>query len=358
MDAISTGTGSGGAGAAGGRIPVTVVTGFLGAGKTTLIRRLLERADGKRIALVVNEFGDMGFDGGLLSGCLDPACAEDDVIELTNGCLCCTVADDFLPAMERLLDRNAPPDHIVIETSGLALPQPLIAAFAWPAVRTRTTVDGVVAVVDTRATADGLFAPDPAAVARQRAADESLDHDSPLEELFHDQLSAADMVVLTKCDLASTAEVERVETIVRAEARAGVAVVHTAGEGLPPAVLLGIGAAAEEDLATRRGHHDEEEPHEHDDFASCVLAPAPFDTAEDARAAVERILTVAGILRVKGSVAVAGKAAPLMVQAVGPRLETWYGRPGTAATGLVVIGLAPVEPACVERLVLAAGTLA
>lgn len=342
----------------GGRIPVTVVTGFLGAGKTTIIRTLLARAGGRRIALVVNEFGDMGFDGGLLADCVDPACAAEDVVELTNGCLCCTVADDFLPAMEALLDREAKPDHIVIETSGLALPQPLIAAFAWPTVRTRTTVDGVVAVIDARATADGLFAPDPERVAAQRAADETLDHDSPLEELFEDQLRAADLVVMTKRDLVDAPEADRARAAIAAEARQGVAIVEAAGGDVPPAVLLGIGAGAEDDLAARRGHHDESEPHEHDDFDSFVARPAVFASPEAARAAVEAALARDEVLRIKGAVAIEGRPGPLMVQGVGPRLETWFGRPGAAASGLVVIGLAPLDRAAIAETLAATAAAA
>jgi len=140
------------------KIPATVITGFLGAGKTTLIRHMLENAGGKRIALIINEFGDLGIDRQIVNGCGIEGCDEDDVVELANGCICCTVADDFLPVMEALVERDTPPDHIVIETSGLALPKPLIRAFNWPEIKTRVTVDGVVAVVDGPALAAGQFA--------------------------------------------------------------------------------------------------------------------------------------------------------------------------------------------------------
>ena len=161
------------------KIPATIITGFLGAGKTTVIRHLLENANGKRIALIINEFGDLGFDRGLVTGCGIEGCDDDSVMELTNGCICCTVADDFLPTMEALLDRPEPPEHIVIETSGLALPKPLVRAFNWPEIRSRVTVDGIVTVVDAPAVTEGRFAHDPDAVQTQREADEMLDHDSP-----------------------------------------------------------------------------------------------------------------------------------------------------------------------------------
>jgi cobalamin biosynthesis protein CobW len=183
------------------KIPTTVFTGFLGAGKTSLIRTLLQQSGGRRIALIINEFGDIGIDRDVLLGCGDDTCPEDGIVELANGCICCTVADDFVPTMQLLLARTPPPEHIVIETSGLALPKPLLKAFNWPEISTRGTVDGVVAVVDAAAVRDGLFAADPAALAAQRQSDDALDHETPLEELFEEQLAAADLVVVNKADL-------------------------------------------------------------------------------------------------------------------------------------------------------------
>ncbi|HKY95576.1 MAG TPA: cobalamin biosynthesis protein CobW, partial [Kiloniellales bacterium] len=193
------------------KIPATVITGFLGAGKTTLVRHLLENARGRRIAVVVNEFGSLGIDGELLKSCGIAGCEEDAIIELANGCICCTVADDFLPTMEALLARPQPPEHVVIETSGLALPKPLLKAFDWPSVRSRMTVDGVIAVIDGPAVAEGRFADDPEAVSAQRAAAPSLDHDNPLAEVFEDQLAAADLVILNKMDLLDPAALGRLE---------------------------------------------------------------------------------------------------------------------------------------------------
>src|ERR1700675_1666101 len=204
------------------RIPATIVTGFLGAGKTSLVRHLLATAAGHRLAIIVNEFGELGIDRELLLGCGDEACRDEDIIELANGCLCCTVADDFLPTLTRLIDRAEPPRHIVIETSGLALPKPLVQAFAWPEIRTRTTVDGVVAVIDAAAAASGRFASDPEAVARQRAADPAIDHDNPLEEVFTDQLACADLVILNKTDLLDGAERDRVRRTISEQLRPGV----------------------------------------------------------------------------------------------------------------------------------------
>ena len=182
------------------RVPCTIVTGFLGAGKTTLIRHVLANAQGRRLAVIVNEFGDVGIDGEILKGCGNDACPEENIVELANGCLCCTVADEFVPALDAILAREGV-EHIVIETSGLALPKPLVQAFHWPAIKNRVTVDGVVVVVDGAALADGRVAADLDALAAQRAADTALAHDDPVEEVFEDQIACADLVVLNKRDL-------------------------------------------------------------------------------------------------------------------------------------------------------------
>ena len=329
------------------RIPATIVTGFLGSGKTTLIRHLLQNPGGRRIALIVNEFGDVGFDGQVLADCGSEACGADDIIELANGCICCTVADDFLPAMEKILARPERPDHIVIETSGLALPQPLVKAFAWPSVRDRVTVDGVVALVDASAVAEGRVASDEAKLAEQRAKDLSLDHDDPVEELFEDQLRCADLILITKTDLVDEAGLARVDTAIAEDRRPQARSIRIANGIVPADILLGQKAAAEDDGASRMSHHElAGEEHEHDDFDSFVL-----DVAADDRAALERrvreAMALDGVLRIKGVVAMKGRA-PLAVQAVGPRVETWFvpyaGRP----TGLVVIGLKGLDRDGVE----------
>jgi len=330
------------------RIPATIVTGFLGAGKTTLIRNLIAQSNGRRIALIVNEFGDMGFDGGLLSDCGDDACKPDTVVELTNGCICCTVADDFLPTMEMLLAREPAPEHIVIETSGLALPQPLVRAFTWPSVRHRVTIDGVVTVVDTAAVADGRFAHDEAAVTAQRLADPSVDHEDPIEELFEDQLSCADLVVLSKVDLIDAAKLAEVEALVRREARPAARSVRAEKGVLPVEVLLGIGAAAEDDAFARKSHHDlEGEEHDHDDFDSFTVRAPVAVSIEALGASVARAMALPGVLRIKGRAGVTGKPLPAVVQAVGPRVETYFAAGGETGR-LVVIGERGLDRAAIE----------
>jgi cobalamin biosynthesis protein CobW len=333
------------------RIPATIVTGFLGAGKTTLIRHLLQNADGRRIALVINEFGDLGIDKGIVQGCGIPDCKEEDVVELANGCICCTVADDFLPTIETLLGRADPPDHIVIETSGLALPKPLIKAFAWPEVRSRTTVDGVVAMIDAAAVTAGRFADDPDAVQAMREEDESLDHDNPLEELFEDQLAAADIVILNKTDLLDDAALEAVEAELRGRLRPGVKIIRATEGKVDTAVALGVDAAAEDDLDARPSHHDGPHDHDHDDFDTFTLDIGPVADVAALTETLRKTVEAHDILRIKGFLDVPGKPMRQVVQGVGSRIQTYFDRPWadgeTRASRLVVIGLHDMDRAAI-----------
>ena len=345
-----------------GKIPATIVTGFLGAGKTTLLRHILENAGGRRLAIIVNEFGSLGIDGDTLRSCGIAGCDDDDIVELTNGCLCCTVAEDFLPAIEKLLDRPNPPEHILIETSGLALPKPLLKAFNWPSIRARVTVDGVIAVVDGPAVAAGRFADDPAAVARQRAADPLLDHDNPLAEVFEDQLQAADLVVLNKADLLNAADTARVRAEITQAIPRGVKMLSAREGRIDPAILLGLAAAAEDDLASRPSHHDAEDgAHEHDDFESFVVALAEIETADALMARLAKAAEAPGVLRLKGFAAIRGKPMRLAMQGVGARLRHHFDRPwaeGETRVGhVVVIGLTGMDRAGIEAAILPAETV-
>jgi cobalamin biosynthesis protein CobW len=326
------------------KIPATVITGFLGAGKTTLIRNMLENAQGRRIALIINEFGDVGVDGEILRGCGVEACRDEDVIELANGCICCTVADDFVPTMKKLLDRADPPQHIVIETSGLALPQPLVRAFNWPEIKSRVTVDGVVTVVDAKALAEGRFADDEEAVAAQRAADPNLDHENPIEELFEDQLNCADMVILNKTDLLDADEHASVSEDLKPKLRSGTRLVPTKHGQMDVAILLGVGASAEDDMANRLSNHEMEgeEQHDHDDFVTFIVSLGEVADKAALLKRIEQTIAAHDILRIKGFVDVTGSPARLLVQAVGPRLNSYFDRPWKTGerrgTELVVIG--------------------
>ncbi|WP_371739816.1 cobalamin biosynthesis protein CobW [Bartonella sp. HY038] len=329
------------------KIPTTVITGFLGSGKTTMIRHLLENANGKRIALIINEFGDFGVDGNLLKSCGIENCKEEDVIELNNGCICCTVADDFIPAMTKILARSERPDHIIIETSGLALPQPLVAAFNWPEIKTSVTVDGVITVVDSAAVAEGRFADDHDKIAAQRLSDESLDHESPLEELFEDQIKAADLIVLNKTDLIDEQQLAEVKQTIAAHGERVANMVAANFGKLDADIVLGLNVCTESDIENRKSHHEmhheEGEAHSHDEFESFVVELGEITDPILFVDTLKNIIRDNDILRLKGFMAVKGKAMRLVVQAVGSRIEHYYDRPldesEKGLSRLVVIGL-------------------
>jgi len=323
------------------KTPVTIVTGFLGAGKTTLISHLIRNAGGRRLAVVVNEFGTVGVDGEILKSCAIPDCPAENIVELSNGCICCTVADDFIPTVEALLKLDPKPDHILIETSGLALPKPLLKAFDWPAIRSRITVDGVIALADAEAVAAGRFAPDVAAVDAQRAADDSIDHETPLSEVFEDQIACADLVLLTKPDLAGPEGVAKARALIAAETTRALPVIEVAEGVIDAAVLLGLEAGAEDDLDARPSHHDGHHDHEHDDFDTIMVTMGEITDPADLAVRIAHLAESQNILRVKGYAAVAGKPMRLLVQAVGARVRHQFDRPWKAdeprITRLVVI---------------------
>ncbi|MEA5564504.1 cobalamin biosynthesis protein CobW [Anabaena sp. UHCC 0399] len=328
------------------KIPVTVITGFLGSGKTSLIRHLLQNNQGRRIAVLVNEFGELGIDGELLKSC--QVCPEDEengnnIFELTNGCLCCTVQEEFYPTMQELIKRRDRIDCIVIETSGLALPKPLVKAFRWQEIRNAATVDAVITVVDCAAVAAGTFASDLDAIALQRQADDSLEHETPLQELFEDQLACADLVVLTKTDLIDAATKSQVEQLVKQELPRVVKMVESDRGQLDPSILLGWQSAVEDNLDSRPSHHDTEEDHDHDDEINSthVVLDRAFDP-EKLQKQLEALVHQQEIYRIKGFVAVENKPMRLVMQGVGNRFEKFYDRPWQLTearqTRLVFIG--------------------
>lgn len=349
------------------KIPATVITGFLGAGKTTLIRHMLENAGGKRIALIINEFGDLGVDREMVKGCGITGCdleeenGEDNVIELANGCICCTVAGEFLPTIEALLERENPPEHIVIETSGLALPKPLVKAFNWPEIRSKVTVDGVVAVIDTHAVDMGRFADDEASVQKMREADDNLDHDNPLEEVFEDQLVCADLVLLNKTDLVEASRLAEIKTDLKARVRDHVKFLETDHGQIDPAILLGLDAAAEDDLAGRKSSHDDDDhdddhhhhDHNHDEFESFCVNLGPITDPEALEAKLLAAVDSHDILRVKGFLDIPGKPMRHVVQGVGPRFQRYFDRPWAddepRTSQLVIIGKHGLDRAAIEK---------
>ncbi|USR92736.1 cobalamin biosynthesis protein CobW [Phormidium yuhuli AB48] len=313
------------------KLPVTVITGFLGAGKTTLIRHLLQHNQGRRIAVLVNEFGEVGIDGDLLRSC--QVCDEEEdassnILELANGCLCCTVQEEFLPTMQELLLRRDRIDNIVIETSGLALPKPLVQAFRWQEIRTGATVDGVVTVVDCEAIAEDRLVSDLEALEAQRQADESLEHETPLEELFEDQLNCADLVLLTKCDRVADDRYYQIRTWLESQVRPGVKLVPCHQGEIESSVLLGFNASVEDDLENRPSHHDGEHDHDHDDEINSVCLT--FDQPLNPKTLTQRLQDLVEqeeIYRIKGFVNVANKPMRMVLQGVGQRFESFFDRP-------------------------------
>jgi cobalamin biosynthesis protein CobW len=341
----------------GAKIPVTVVTGFLGSGKTTLLRHLLQNNQGRRIAVVVNEFGEVGIDGELLRSCQvcdDEEDAANNIVELTNGCLCCTVQEEFLPTMQELLKRREQIDTILIETSGLALPKPLVQAFRWPEIRTGATVDGVVTVVDCEAVAAGTFVSDLDALEAQRDADPNLEHETPIEELFEDQLACADLVLLTKIDRVDAETQTKVRGWLRQQLPQGVKVVPCRDGEINPELLLGFNAAVEDNLDARPSHHDTEEDHEHDDDINSVhiILNRGFEP-KALTAKLKQLVQDQEIYRIKGFVDVPDKLMRMVVQGVGSRIEHFFDRPWQASeprqTRLVLIGRA-LERSRIEEL--------
>lgn len=354
------------------RLPVTVVTGFLGAGKTTVLRRLLLDS-GLRLAVLVNEFGEVGLDGELIASC--GFCPEEELegrlVELTNGCLCCTVQEEFLPTISRLLDRAERLDGIVVETSGLALPEPLIAAFGWPAIRTRTRVQGVIAVVDGEALAAGHVVGDLAALERQRREDPSLDHLEAIEDLFSDQLAAADLVLISRADLLDAQQLQAVEARLQPLLPRGTPTLTIAQGQIDPALLLGLGPASPlrsdgPDQATgphhshapgpqhshapgpHHGDGDHALPHDHDSahgdhhehehqhvaIHSFVVRRRGVIDHRTLERRLQQILESVPVLRLKGRLRLRDRRLPLQIQGVGRRLDCWFeaaDEPGSVA---------------------------
>ena len=301
------------------KIPVTILTGFLGAGKTTLIRNLILKNKSKKLAVIINEFGDLGVDGEIVKQCSDETCPEENILELANGCICCTVADDFIPTMKSLLEGQYLPEHILIETSGLALPKPLLKAFEWPEIRSRLTVDSVLAVVDAEAVVNGIFAPQMSTELEEKQNQTYVEHETALSEVFEDQINCSDVVLLTKPDLVKN--ISDARNIIIKEMERNVPILEVQNGDIGADVILGVNAAAETDLDNRRSHHDGFDDHEHDDFDTFSISVPKILDIEKFKIVLETLIRENDILRIKGFLRVESKPLNLLVQGVGKRLS-------------------------------------
>lgn len=338
------------------KIPATIVTGFLGSGKTTLLSNILKNANGKRIAVIVNEFGELDIDADLLRSC--PLDCEDEsgadtnesqsgIYELANGCICCTVEEEFLPVMKTLVERKDEIDYILIETSGLALPKPLVQAFNWPEIKAHCTVDSVITVIDGPAVADGRFADSPEKIAALRLADENLDHDPSLEELLADQLSAADLVVVTKADLLTEEKKSVVLAIAKSRVDSKVKTLLIENGEISSELIMGLEKASEDAIDHVHTHHDHHHSHgahhkhAHDDFDSLVIKLGEVDNNK-LISALNHLISELPIYRAKGFAAIPGKPMRKVIQGVGTRIDQYFDRlwleDEKRETNIVIIG--------------------
>lgn len=309
------------------KVPVTIITGFLGAGKTTLIRSIIKKNVQKKIAIIVNEFGDLGVDGEILKSCAIPNCPSESIVELSNGCICCTVADDFIPTVSTLLNMNPKPTQIIIETSGLALPKPLLKAFNWPEISSKITVDGVITLSDAEAVSSKRFAPSVDAVEKQRLADENLDHNTPLSELFEDQVNCADLILLTKTDLVNNEQLKTARKYINKISKRNISILDNPNGGVDPSIILDLELESEKDLTNRQSYHDNHHhKHDHDDFESYVLELNTIEDKDILINKVQKFINDNNILRVKGYVSIKDRPMRLLIQAVGSRLRTQFDR--------------------------------
>ncbi len=362
------------------KIPVTIVTGFLGSGKTTLICGLLKKTPDRRLAVLINEFGEVSVDGTLLRTAGQEHGAE--IHDLPNGCICCTIKDDFLPIMKQLQQRMNEIDHVVIETSGLALPTPVMRALAWPEIRNDFQLDAVLTVVDTPQLLEGNLEsgqPIPGADAA-----EAPQHAASVDFILNQQLENADVVVLNKVDDLAEEALMKAEELVRQKAP-NVRFLELAyhaeldtrlclglnlhDEPLPEATTIHHGhhhgpvqqmpmeldrpledqgqfdGHAHTGLgAHQHGDHTHQHFHEHDPgWQSFILESEDLQDADKLKTAVREMTLQQPILRAKGFASVKGKRHRLVVQAVRNRVQTYFEpqQSDESHSTLVVIGYHP-----------------
>ncbi|MEN2495131.1 MAG: hypothetical protein TECD_01049 [Hyphomicrobiaceae bacterium hypho_1] len=300
------------------RTPVTIITGMLGAGKTTLINNLLAKISSEKIAIIINEFGNVGVDGTLLA-----ENKQEDIIELTSGCICCTVMDDLIPIMERLLTQESAPDHIIIETSGLTLPKPLVQALRWPQMRSRVVLNGVIVIVDVFTILDLLDAKEAAFFETRKQIKGSFKHYSSLYKIFKDQLSCADLIVLNKHELLLDSSIENIDQLIKSEKKPGVQLIKSVHGNIPSELIMSNSIGVKNNIGVNHMDHNHD-THAHDEFKSVSVNIPSAINQQVVERVVAEVVKDYGILRVKGFAVIEGKSMRLIVQAVGPRVQTYF----------------------------------
>jgi len=302
------------------RIPVIVVSGFLGSGKTTFLKYLIEKTN-KKFGLLINEFGDIGIDGDLLKNCSN--CNEDSsesIIELNNGCLCCTVQDDFIPSIQTLLKTNKDLDAIIIETSGLALPIPLLKALNWPEIRTSIYLDFVISMVNGDSMINGSPINDLYSINSQYKDIKKIDHISSIEELFKEQLEVSDIVLISRSDLISEKQFNLIKRDLQRKVKPNVPILKSFNGETNLSLILDSNIKKINYQEILTNEHD----HSHANIFSDFLKTDYFLEKNQFELEMSQILKVINILRIKGRVWIPKKKLPLQVQIVGRKINTWY----------------------------------
>ncbi len=302
------------------KIPVIVVSGFLGSGKTTFLRYLLKQSN-KKFGLIINEFGDVGIDGDLIKSC--DRCDETEeecVIELNNGCICCSVQDDFVPSIKALLEFNPTIESIIIETSGLALPIPLIQALNWPEIRSSIYLDVVVCIVNGESMINGLPINDLNKITKQYNDIDRIDHNVPIEELFEEQLEVSDIVLVSRSDILNDDQFDFVKNKIKASLNSSAPVLKSKNGKIDLNYLFDFKFKKD----TYKEFLTEEHDHNHIELVSDSIKLNYFLEKNDFENEMPKILDELNILRIKGRIWIPNKSLPLQIQIVGKKINTWF----------------------------------